>query len=36
LRFADHFLQGDVDDDGTIDFEVHVNSVALRASDFIL
>lgn len=36
LRFADHLLQGDVDGDGTIDFEVHVNSVALKAGDFIL
>jgi serralysin len=36
LHFADHLLQGDVDSDGTIDFAVHVNSTALKASDFIL
>ncbi|KZD24927.1 calcium-binding protein [Tardiphaga robiniae] len=36
LRYADHLLQGDVNGDGSADFQVHVNVVSLKASDFIL
>ncbi len=36
LRFADHFLEGDVNGDGTADFRIHVNVASLTHSDFVL
>jgi Ca2+-binding RTX toxin-like protein len=37
LRFEDHVLQGDVDGDGTVDFEIKVKDVnTLHDSDFVL
>jgi len=36
LRYADHFLEGDTNGDGTADFRVHVNVATLQHSDFVL
>ena len=36
LRYAHHILQGDVDGDGTADFEIHVNAASLAKADFVL
>jgi len=36
LRFSDHLLQGDVNGDGTADFQVHINDIGPRAFDLIL
>jgi hypothetical protein len=36
LRFDNHVLEGDVDGNGTADFQVHVNVATLHSNDFIL
>jgi Ca2+-binding RTX toxin-like protein len=36
LRYADHFLEGDVNGDGTADIRIHVNAASLTHNDFIL
>ncbi|SFL79639.1 Hemolysin-type calcium-binding repeat-containing protein [Bradyrhizobium sp. NFR13] len=36
LRYADHLLQGDINGDGSADFQVQINAASLKASDFIL
>lgn len=36
LRYARHILQGDVDGDGTADFQIHVNAATLVRGDFVL
>ncbi|MEH2513774.1 Ca2+-binding RTX toxin-like protein [Nitrobacteraceae bacterium AZCC 1564] len=36
LRFADHFLEGDVNGDGAADFRVNVNVASLQHGDLIL
>ena len=36
LRYARHLLQGDVDGNGTADFEIHVNLAQLVKGDFVL
>jgi Ca2+-binding RTX toxin-like protein len=36
LRYADHFLEGDTNGDGTADFRVHVNVASLQHGDFVL
>ncbi|HEY2758885.1 MAG TPA: calcium-binding protein [Pseudolabrys sp.] len=36
LRYADHFLEGDVNGDGTADFRVHVNVASLEHGDVVL
>jgi Ca2+-binding RTX toxin-like protein len=36
LRYADHFLEGDVNGDGTADFRVHVDVASLAHNDFVL
>jgi Ca2+-binding RTX toxin-like protein len=36
LRYGDHLLQGDVNGDGTADFQVHVNVASLERGDFVL
>jgi Ca2+-binding RTX toxin-like protein len=36
LRYADHFLEGDINGDGTADFRIHVNVASLTHSDFVL
>jgi Ca2+-binding RTX toxin-like protein len=36
LRYADHMLEGDVNGDGTADFQVHVNVVGFARGDFVL
>jgi Ca2+-binding RTX toxin-like protein len=36
LRYADHFLEGDVNGDGTADFRIHVNVASLQHGDFVL
>jgi Ca2+-binding RTX toxin-like protein len=36
LRYAGHLLRGDVDGNGTADFEIHVNAAHLVKGDFIL
>jgi hypothetical protein len=36
LRFSDHLLQGDVNGDGTADFQVRINDITPRPFDLIL
>ncbi|MEH2508901.1 hypothetical protein V1291_000255 [Nitrobacteraceae bacterium AZCC 1564] len=36
LRFSGNWLSGDLDGDGTEDFQIHVNAAVPHASDFIL
>jgi Ca2+-binding RTX toxin-like protein len=36
LRYADHFLEGDINGDGTADFRVHTNVASLTHGDLIL
>jgi Ca2+-binding RTX toxin-like protein len=36
LRYADHFLEGDINGDGAADFRVYVNVVSLSTSDLLL
>jgi Ca2+-binding RTX toxin-like protein len=36
LRYANHILQGDVDGDGTAEFQIHVNAAHLVKADFVL
>ena len=36
LRYADHFLEGDVNGDGAADLRVYVNVASLSAQDFLL
>ncbi|HEY8276823.1 MAG TPA: M10 family metallopeptidase [Methyloceanibacter sp.] len=36
LRFADHLLQGDVNGDGKVDFEVYFNADQIVADDLVL
>ena len=36
LHFTGNWLAGDLDGDGTEDFQIHVNAAVLHASDFIL
>jgi Ca2+-binding RTX toxin-like protein len=36
LRYSNHLLTGDIDGNGTADFEVHVNAASLVKGDFIL
>jgi Ca2+-binding RTX toxin-like protein len=36
LRYADHFLEGDINGDGTADFRAHINVASLTHGDFIL
>ena len=36
LRFADHFVEGDVDGNGFADFRIEVNVASLNAGDFLL
>lgn len=36
LRFANHFLEGDINGDGAADFSVHLNVASLTTNDFLL
>jgi len=36
LRYAGHILRGDIDGNGTADFEIHVNAANLVKADFVL
>lgn len=36
LRFAEHLLEGDIDGDGTADFQIDVNVATLTSGDFLL
>jgi Ca2+-binding RTX toxin-like protein len=36
LRYSNHVLQGDVNGDGKVDFEIHINAASLQSGDFVL
>ena len=36
LRFADHLLQGDIDGNGRVDFEVYINADQIFIDDLVL